>query len=279
MITDAILMTAVVIGGGWGEPAGASSDWALSRAPVVEVVVTPPVSLSSVRHRVVLRITPKRRDKLSHSLRELRSVGWRVHGGAGAQVQVIEVASATQESFVYYDRNGWKQREVGVGCGEPLDQWSITWLYTGKHTRPKLKKVRVTASHTGNYPIRGSWYNVDNINNPSKQYLIQHLRGPNHRDAFKYFDNLESWSYSELMSAHSDHHSDERKFKRFAKSWAETRNKSQQLRSAVESKRQRQFRQTERYWVRDEPGILRKLSNAVFGTRKSHLRDYQYCRT
>jgi len=57
------------------------------------------------------------------------------------------------------------------------------------------------------YPIRGSWWSVDHDWKPSRSKVLRHLReSPNHSKKKFQEWNLESLSFEELQSLHSDDH-------------------------------------------------------------------------
>ena len=74
--------------------------------------------------------------------------------------------------------------------------------------RPLPTPIKKPASVVSiSYPVRGSWWSVEQDWNPSRAKVLRHLRqSPNHN--YKKFQewDLESLSYEELQSLHSDDH-------------------------------------------------------------------------
>lgn len=109
--------------------------------------------------------------------------------------------------FVGKIEGGEVVRQWQNGCTEPLDQWTLGWLSKGVSERPDPPpKLKATVPTSGNYPLRGRFWTVEGSRNPSKSFLVSHLIGNNnHRGKF---DRgwLNSLTWHELMSLHSDDH-------------------------------------------------------------------------
>src|SRR5262249_35387752 len=62
---------------------------------------------------------------------------------------------------------------------------------------------------TGNYPLRGNHWSVDDDWYPSRDKVLAHLRGPIHGSQIRPNQKIESWSYEELRSLHDNLHEQE----------------------------------------------------------------------
>ena len=59
---------------------------------------------------------------------------------------------------------------------------------------------------TGNYRLRGNHWTLEGDPTPTKQAVVNHLKGPNHGHASIAYGAIENWSYEELRSLHDDLH-------------------------------------------------------------------------
>ena len=98
-------------------------------------------------------------------------------------------------------------RSFTEGCRTPLDEWTFGWLLNGRDERDEpLLAETVTVDWTGHYPLRGNHWSVDGEWLPSREYVLEHLRGENHLTQIPANWPIESWSYEELRSLHDDVH-------------------------------------------------------------------------
>ena len=63
-----------------------------------------------------------------------------------------------------------------------------------------------TVPTSGGYPLRGGHWSIAGSYSPSRDQVVQHLRGANHRHLIPAAWSIESWSYEELRSLHDDLH-------------------------------------------------------------------------
>lgn len=150
----------------------------------------------------------------------LRNRGWKIGAGPDSHIQMIDQSAKIESDIekvvgdlhpvnspvVVYVENGAIARSFHGGCTTPLDQWTFGWLMTGNDQRPvPFQPEAITVSTTGNYPLRGNHWSVEGEFNPSRDYIIQHLRST-HSGYLQTSWNIESWSKEELLSAHDDIH-------------------------------------------------------------------------
>ena len=150
----------------------------------------------------------------------LRNRGWKIGAGAENHIQIIDksgpvgadIADVVMQlnpenaPVVVYVENGDIARSFRGGCTTPLDQWTFGWLMTGNDQRPApYHPEAVTVATSGNYPLRGNHWSVEGNFNPSRDYVIQHLRSV-HGGYLQANWNIETWSQEELLSAHDDIH-------------------------------------------------------------------------
>ncbi len=150
----------------------------------------------------------------------LRNRGWKIGPGAENHIQIVDKSASVDAEFarvvaqlhpvnspvVVYVENGEIARSFQGGCTTPLDQWTFGWLMTGNDQRPApYHPQTVTVVTSGNYPLRGNHWSVEGHFNPSREYIIQHLRSV-HGGYLQVNWNIETWSQEELLSAHDDIH-------------------------------------------------------------------------
>lgn len=150
----------------------------------------------------------------------LRNRGWKIGAGAENHIQIIDKSGPVAADIadvvihlnpenapvVVYVENGDITRSFRGGCTTPLDQWTFGWLMTGNDQRPApYHPEAVTVATSGNYPLRGNHWSVEGNFNPSREYIIQHLRSV-HGGYLQANWNIETWSHEELLSAHDDIH-------------------------------------------------------------------------
>ena len=181
---------------------------------------------SSTRQTRVLIITAKDCERCDQELIRLRkpggdfeklqSVGWKIGEGEDSHIQIIDRESvpelmdllkAQEYPAVACVSDGEIVRSFKDGCSTPLDSWTFGWLLKGISERPQgsiSEAARVET--TGNYRLRGNHWTVEGDPNPSKQAVINHLRGPNHVNSVSPYGAIENWSTEELRSLHDDIH-------------------------------------------------------------------------
>lgn len=182
-----------------------------------------PISGRSTR---VLFITQKDCPKCEQELAKLkkpggefekmRSIGWKIGDDASSHIQivdrsafpdVVEQLGAKEFPTVACVSDGEIVRSFKDGCTTPLDAWTFGWLIKGQNERPQPEiPEAVRVETTGNYRLRGNHWTLEGDANPSKQSVINHLRGPNHAHASASYGAIENWSYEELRSLHDDLH-------------------------------------------------------------------------
>jgi hypothetical protein len=146
----------------------------------------------------------------------LRSGGWRIGPGPENHIQIVDreaipdlVRKLAPREYpaVACIEDGEVVRSFKSGCTTPLDAWMFDWLAKGVNERPAapvLEAARVES--TGSYPLRGNHWSVEGDWNPSREKVIEHLRGPNHVAYLQASWHIDAWSYEELRSLHDDLH-------------------------------------------------------------------------
>lgn len=147
---------------------------------------------------------------------KMTAIGWKIGDGPTNHIQIIDrtevpdlVRRLNAKSFpcVACIENGDIVRSFAAGCTTPLDPWTFGWLIKGQSERPAGMVSEVArVETTGNYRLRGNHWTLEGDPNPSKQAVINHLKGPNHGHASTAYGAIENWSYQELLSLHDDLH-------------------------------------------------------------------------
>ena len=147
---------------------------------------------------------------------KMLSIGWKIGGDPNDHIQIVDRSAvpdivrqlgAKEFPTVACVSDGEIVRSFKDGCTTPLDAWTFGWLIKGQSERPQpaiSEAARVET--TGNYRLRGNHWTLEGDPNPSKQSVINHLRGPNHGHASAGYGAIENWSYEELRSLHDDLH-------------------------------------------------------------------------
>lgn len=199
---------------------------------VKKIVIESPSNLKTggikdtARQTRILFLTKEGCDRCEQELARLRSpggefeklqaAGWKIGNGPSNHIQILE--SESQPDLV----KRLKVREYPAvacvvddeiirsfkdGCTTPLDVWTFGWLLKGVNERPQgsiSEAARVET--TGNYRLRGNHWTIEGDPNPSKQAVLNHLRGPNHVNSVSSYGAIENWSTEELRSLHDDIH-------------------------------------------------------------------------
>lgn len=147
---------------------------------------------------------------------KLQSAGWKIGDSASNHIQIVDresrpdlvdllkirefpaVACVEDDEII---------RSFKDGCTTPLDVWTFGWLLKGVNERPQgMISEAVRVETTGNYRLRGNHWTVEGDPNPSKQSVLNHLRGPSHVNSVSAYGAIENWSTEELRSLHDDIH-------------------------------------------------------------------------
>lgn len=174
----------------------------------------------------VLFITSKDSPRCEEELARLRrpggdfallaAKGWKIGDAPDSHLQIVDreaVAELVKQMgisrfpTVAAVRDGQIVRSFQDGCTTPLDKWTFGFLAKGIDERPPgsvPEAARVET--TGNYPLRGNHWSIDEDWNPSREKVVNHLRGPVHGGQTARYPNLETWSYEELRSLHDNLH-------------------------------------------------------------------------
>jgi len=174
----------------------------------------------------VLFITAKNCSRCDKELARLRrsggvfekmqAGGWRIGEGPENQIQIVDrdqepelVKKLNPQEFpvVACVEDGEVVRSFKSGCTTPLDAWTFGFLAKGVDERPPgavPEAARVES--TGSYRLRGNHWSVDGDWNPTRETVIQHLRGSAHTGQLESQWQIEGWSYEELRSLHDDLH-------------------------------------------------------------------------
>lgn len=165
------------------------------------------------------------KKEVAKAVAAMLAKGWKIGPEATNAIQLLDVDKHQAESdrvlnalgqsttglpFMVAVEGGKIVRRLETGCTTPIDQWSLGWLATGIDERPDREKEPATVRRSGNYPLRGGWWTVNQYparaNSPSRSYIIRHLTaGGVHAGKFA-ADWLASLSIPELHSLHSDDH-------------------------------------------------------------------------
>lgn len=181
---------------------------------------------SKARQTRVLFITQEGCDRCEQELSRLRksggdfeklqSTGWKIGEDVSNHIQIVDRESIPdlverlkirEYPSVACVEDGEIVRSFKDGCTTPLDVWTFGWLLKGVSERPQgsiSEATRVEA--TGNYRLRGNHWTVEGDPNPSKQTVVNHLRGSNHANSVGRYGAIETWSTEELRSLHDDIH-------------------------------------------------------------------------
>jgi hypothetical protein len=171
----------------------------------------------------------------------LKKRGWRIGPESSDHIQIVDrtgplaaelqvVVSQLPVSdgpVVVCIEDGAIARSFKRGCTTPLDPWTFGWLMTGNDDRPvDFEPEPVTVATTSNYRLRGNHWSVDGDWNPSKDYVVRHLR-VSHSNGIQAGWKIESWSIEELRSLHDDIHDREEGFRgRYATATATAKSSS-----------------------------------------------------
>ncbi|HVU87841.1 MAG TPA: hypothetical protein VHD36_11010 [Pirellulales bacterium] len=146
----------------------------------------------------------------------LQSVGWKIGAGPENHLQIVD-RSAIPELVSQLDVKHYPTvacidgerivRSFQAGCTTPLDMWTFGWLAKGIDERPASSPTEAArAETTGHYPLRGNHWSVDGDWSPTRETVINHLRGPAHARYLNASQEIEKWSYEELRSLHDHLH-------------------------------------------------------------------------
>jgi hypothetical protein len=146
----------------------------------------------------------------------LRSAGWTIGETADNNIQIVDrdriPKLASELKIREYPAvaciNKVKVvRSFKSGCTTPLDMWTFAWLAKGVNERPAdVVPEAAQVATTGHWPLRGNHWSVSGDWNPTREAVIEHLRGPNHAWELAADWKIEDWSYEELRSLHDDLH-------------------------------------------------------------------------
>ncbi len=189
---------------------------------------TPPEGVRARNPRVVFvtsRDCPRCDEELARLRRpggefeHMQARGWKIGPGADNHLQIVDREALVDLADEFEDRgypfvacidDGKILRSFTSGCTTPLDAWTFGFLAKGIDERPGgfvPEEARVES--TGNYPLRGNHWSVEDDWNPTRARVISHLRGPNHASQIRPAWKIEDWSYEELRSLHDNLHEQE----------------------------------------------------------------------
>jgi hypothetical protein len=148
--------------------------------------------------------------------KSMRARGWKIGAGPENHLQIVErdtipdlvqQLDAREYPVVACISNGRIVRSFKSGCTTPLDAWTFGFLAKGVDERPPGSVSE--AAHvetTGHWPLRGNHWSIDDDWSPTRDRVIQHLRGAIHGHQIRSTWDIESWSFEELRSLHDDLH-------------------------------------------------------------------------
>ncbi|HEX3654899.1 MAG TPA: hypothetical protein VHV55_03785 [Pirellulales bacterium] len=189
------------------------------------------------RNPRVLIITADDSDRSRQELERLRrpggdfetmtALGWKIGAGVENHLQIVDRAAVPDlvgqlkphdyPSVACIDHDAIV-RSFRSGCTTPLDAWTFGWLAKGVDERPSgaiLEIARVET--TGQYPLRGNHWSVDDDWSPTREKVLSHLRGT-HGSQISATYAIETWSYEELRSLHDNLHEQELRSSAYATS-------------------------------------------------------------
>lgn len=148
----------------------------------------------------------------------MTALGWKIGAGVDNHLQIVD-RTAVPDLVAQLEPREYPTvacidhaaivRSFRSGCTTPLDAWTFGWLYKGVDERPPgaiLEAARVET--TGNYPLRGNHWSVDDDWNPTREKVLNHLRTTHARQIPATYQ-IEVWSYEELRSLHDNLHEQE----------------------------------------------------------------------
>lgn len=154
--------------------------------------------------------------KLYALIPKLKANGWRVSSSENSILQVIDIRNPDEADLAiryFNDDDNLEMpilvkiegneivREFGVGCGRPLNAYTLWWLCEGKEfpnvPDPVVEPLKQVVN--GHYPVRGSWWSHPG---DIRSHLVN---APQHRGKFD-VAWMNSLSVPELKSLHSDDH-------------------------------------------------------------------------
>ena len=177
----------------------------------------------------VLFITSKDSERCARELARLQSAGgdfeklrqsgWKIGDGPENHLQVVDAESLPEgiqefelreyPAVVCID-HGQVVRSYQAGCTTPLDVWTFGFLAKGTNERPAASIPEAArVAWTGHYPLRGNHWSVDEDWSPTREKVLEHLRGPTHGQQVVRHGKIETWSYEELRSLHDNLHEQE----------------------------------------------------------------------
>ena len=127
----------------------------------------------------------------SGDFENMRARGWKIGAGPENHLQIIEGDSipdliqqldVREYPVVACISNGKIVRSFKSGCTTPLDAWTFGFLAKGVDERPPgtvSEAARVET--TGHWPLRGNHWSIDDDWSPTRERVVQHLRGPDSR--------------------------------------------------------------------------------------------------
>lgn len=161
----------------------------------------------------------ERLEHASDGFTPLRQAGWKIGTQPDSHIQIVrfeevpslvETLRGSRFPCVLCIDKGNVVRSFQDGCSTPLDAYTFGWLLKGKMERPasaNAAAARATTVYTtGNYPLRGNHWSVEDYARPFKSRVIRHLRGENHSSLYPSAWPIETWAYEELRSLHDDLH-------------------------------------------------------------------------
>lgn len=144
----------------------------------------------------------------------LKNQKWTIGETGDNHIQIVnvdhdlarDVKSKEYPRIVCIDR-GSIVRGFKSGCTTPLDEWTFGWILTGRDDRPDpVLPDDVLVEWTGHYPLRGNHWSFEGEWLPTRETVIEHLRGDHHLDDIPQSWKIETWSFEELRSLHDDVH-------------------------------------------------------------------------
>lgn len=218
--------TVPITDGAQRDPASADSRPAADSGRAADPSAAADTSRPRILSAKVLFITAKNSPHCDEELARLRrpggdfalltNKGWKIGDAPDSHLQIVDRETVadlvkqlgiTRFPTVAAVRDGQIIRSFQYGCTTPLDKWTFGFLAKGIDERPPgsvPEAARVET--TGNYPLRGNHWSVDDDWNPSRDKVVNHLRGPVHGGQTARYANLETWSYEELRSLHDNLH-------------------------------------------------------------------------
>lgn len=142
--------------------------------------------------------------------------GWKIGSQPSNHLQIVNASDIPDQisawgiqdfPAVFCLEDGEIVRSFRDGCSTPLDGYTFGWLLKGVNERPGTPEpLQINVPTTGSYQLRGNHWNFEGNWSPSHEFMVTHLRGPNHVSLYPASWPIEQWRDEELRALHDDLH-------------------------------------------------------------------------